>query len=310
MKKTKTLSILLRHPSYTVVLLNKRGIPLLRDIPYINVFFKARLGYYPNLDNPQTFNEKLQWLKLHDRKPIYTTMVDKYEVKKYVADIIGKEHIIPTIGIYDKFDDINFDKLPNKFVIKCTHDSGGLVICNNKQLLNIEQIKKKIDKSLKRNYYYSGREWPYKNVKPRILIEQYMEDPKEKDLRDYKFFCFDGKVRCFKIDFNRFIKHQANYYDENGELLKFGEEVCLPDFNMKLKIPSNLNKMIRLAEKLSEGIPFVRIDFYSVENKVYFGEMTLYPAAGFGKFIPEEWDKKLGEMIDLDALKKKEYKNE
>ncbi len=250
-------------------------------------------------NNPQTFNEKLQWLKINDRKKIYTTMVDKYEAKKYVGNIIGDEYIIPTIGIYEKFEDIDFEKLPSQFVIKCTHDSGGLVIVKDKSKMDIEYARKKINKCLKKNYYYLGREWPYKNVKPRILIEKYMEDERYHELRDYKFFSFNGKVKCYKIDFNRFVKHQANYYDINAKLLKFGEEVCPPDFNKKLDMPNGLEKMIYFAEKLSNNIPFVRIDFYETNNKVYFGEITFFPASGFGKFVPEDWDRKLGDMINL-----------
>ena len=310
MKYLEKLQLTIKKPLYAVVFLNNRGVHLLKDEPYLRLVYKLRLGKKLDLDNPKTFNEKLQWLKLYDRKDIYTTMVDKYEVKKYVSDIIGEKHIIPTLGIYDKFDDIEFDKLPNKFVIKCTHDSGGVMVCDDKTKLDMKEAKKKITKSLKRNYYYMGREWPYKNVKPRIIVEKYMEDPKEKELKDYKFFCFNGKVRCFKIDFNRFVKHQANYYDETGKLLKFGEVVCPPDYTKKLKIPTTLRKMIKLAERLSQGTTFVRIDFYSIDSDIYFGEITLYPAAGFGKFIPEEWDEKLGEMVDLNLIKNKVNTND
>ena len=271
----------------------------INDITFLKLQYKKKMNRSLNLSNPQTFNEKLQWLKLYDRKDIYTTMVDKYEAKKYVANIIGEEYIIPTLGIYNSFDEIDFDKLPNQFVIKCTHDSGGLVIVKDKSKMDIKGVKKKINKCLKRNFYYMGREWPYKNVKPRILIEEYMEDEKYHELRDYKFFSFNGKVKCYKIDFNRFVKHQANYYDTNAKLLKFGEEICPPDFNEKLDMPNGLEKMIYFAEKLSNNIPFARIDFYETNNKIYFGEITFFPASGFGKFVPEEWDRRLGDMINL-----------
>lgn len=283
---------------------------ILPDKIYLKLKFYIIFHKKLNLKSPTTYNEKLQWLKLYNRKKIYTQMVDKYEVKKYVANIIGEEYIIPTLGVYDKFDDIDFQKLPKQFVIKCTHDSGGLVICKDKDSFNYEQAKIKINKSLKNNYFYSGREWPYKNVKPRIIIEKYMEDMKTKELRDYKFFCFDGKVECFKIDFNRQTRHQANYYDKNGNLLKFGEEICPPDFTEKLELPINLRLMIELAEKLSKGIKFIRVDFYEMNEKAYFGELTFYPASGFGKFIPKEWDMKLGEWIKLPLKNGSENNND
>ena len=271
----------------------------MEDTAFLKLKYKNIIGEKLNLNNPQTFNEKLQWLKLNDRKDIYTTMVDKYEVKKYVSDVIGEKYIIPTLGIYNSFDEIDFEKLPNKFVVKCTHDSGSTIICKDKKKFDIKKAKKKINKALKYNYYYAGREWPYKNVKPRIIIEEYIEDEELKDLRDYKFFCFNGKVNLFKVDFNRFLEHRANYYDKNLKLLEFGEEVCPPDFEKKIEIPKDIMKMILLAEKLANGTKFVRIDFYYTNKKIYFGEMTFYPASGFGKFIPDSWDERLGEMINL-----------
>ena len=195
------------------------------DEEYIKKMFKAKLGYELNLENPKTFNEKLQWLKINDRNDMYTTLVDKYAVKKYVSDILGEEYIIPTLGVWDRFEDIEFDNLPEQFVLKCTHDSGGLVICKNKKELNHAKAKKIIDSSLKTNFYWHGREWPYRDVKPRLIAESYMEDEKTSELRDYKFFCFSGTVKCFKIDFDRFINHRANYYGRDMQLLDFGEKI-------------------------------------------------------------------------------------
>ena len=292
----------IKSPLLLFVFLSNRGINLFNDKTYLKIRYYATFKKNLNLQNPQTFNEKLQWLKLNDRKDIYTKMVDKYEAKSYVSKIIGNKYIIPTLGIYNNFDEIDFNKLPNQFVIKCTHDSGGLVIVTDKSKLDIEKSKKKINKSLKRNYYYPGREWPYKNVKPRIIIEKYMKDNSINDLMDYKFFCFNGKCKFFKIDFNRLTKHQANYYDINGNFLPFGEEICPPDFSKKLELPVNLKKMINLAEKLSQNITFLRVDFYEINGNIYFGELTFYPASGFGKFEPEEWDLKLGNLIDLSMV--------
>lgn len=271
----------------------------LSDEKYLKMLFKKRFGKELDLNNPQTFNEKLQWLKLYDRKPIYTTMVDKYEVKEFVSNIIGKDYSIPTIGVWNTFDEIDFDKLPNQFVLKCTHDSGGLVIVKDKQKFNKTKAKEKISQCLKRNYYVRSREWPYKEVKPRIIAEPYMVDGMLGELRDYKFFCFNGKCRCFKIDYGRFIKHQANYYDRNGCLLKFGEIVCPPDFGKHIELPKNLNNMVEIAEQLSKDMIFLRVDFYEVNGKVYVGELTFYPASGMGKFEPEEWDNTLGSWLVL-----------
>lgn len=269
------------------------------DDIYLKKRYKAFVGNELNLDNPQTFNEKLQWLKIHDRKPIYTTMVDKYEAKKYVAKLIGEEYIIPTLGVWDNFNDICFDTLPNQFVLKCTHDSGGLVICRDKSKLDIKNIREKINKSLKRNYYYSGREWPYKNVKPRIIAEEYMEDDKTKELQDYKFFCFDGHVKCLYVS-------EASHTNE--QKLQFFDKDFIPmdcrrkDYKQYTVLPNkpeNFDSMIEIAEKLSKGIPHVRVDLYEINGNIYFGELTLFTGSGFIPFELEEWDNKFGEWINL-----------
>lgn len=269
------------------------------DMEYLRKMYKACMGTELDLENPITFNEKLQWLKLHDRKPIYTTMVDKYAAKEYVASIIGEEYIIPTLGVWDSFDDINITKLPDQFVLKCTHDSGGLVICRDKSCFNIAEARKTINKSLNKNFYYYGREWPYKDVKPRIIAEKYMEDPITKELRDYKFFCFGGIAKCYKVDFDRFIGHRANYFTVEGDLMKLGEEICPPDFEKDIPKPANLIKMKELAEKLTAGYPFLRADFYDVDGQVYFGELTFFPASGLGKFIYDGNDEMLGSWLTL-----------
>ena len=302
MKKIK--KYIKRPRLFIIFLFSKFKFKFLSDKFYIKIRYKNTFDKKIDFSNVKTFNEKLQWLKLNDRKDIYKIMVDKYKVKEYVSNLIGEEFIIPTIGVYDKFEEIDFDNLPNQFVIKCNHDSGGLIVVKDKTKLNIEEAKKIVNKSLKRNYYYFGREWPYKNVKPKIIIEKYMEDKKLKELRDYKFFCFNGKVKIFKIDFDRFKNHKANYYDINKNLLPFGEVACPPDFNKELIIPNNFKKLIELSEKLSANIAFLRVDFYEVNNKIYFGELTFYPNSGFGKFCPLEWDLKLGDMLDITNVKK------
>ena len=265
------------------------------DETYLKIAFHSLIGKKLDLKHPQTFNEKLQWLKLYDRKPIYTTMVDKYEAKKYVANILGEQYIIPTLGVWDKFEDIDFDKLPSQFVLKCTHDSGGLVICRDKSKFDIEAARKKISRSLKRNYFWQGREWPYKDVKPRIIAEKYLTG----DLPDYKFMCFNGEPRAIQFCNNRFTGKELTmtYYDVDWKKLPFEREGH-PNTSI-VPPPPQLDKMRKLAEILSKDIPFVRIDLYENNQQLYFGEMTLYPGSGFPRFTPEEWDKIVGDWIKL-----------
>lgn len=270
------------------------------DEEYLKKLFYASMGKTLNLDNPQTFNEKLQWLKLYNRKPEYTTMVDKYEVREYIAQKLGTEYLIPLLGVWDTPDEIDFNKLPDRFVLKCNHNSGlGMYICQDKSKMDVGQVKKELWKGLKQDYYLTGREWPYKNVKRKIIAEKYMEDDAVHELRDYKFFCFNGRCKCFKVDFNRFVEHRANYYDPQGHLLDFGEKICPPDSTKNIVLPENLAEMISLAEKLSVGFPFLRVDLYDVNGKIYFGELTFFPASGFGEFTSEEWDERLGSWIKL-----------
>ncbi len=270
------------------------------DKQYLQLMYWIRMGKKLNLKKPQTFNEKLQWLKLYDRRPEYTMMVDKYEVKKYVADRIGKEYIIPTLGIWDSFDEIDFNKLPNQFVLKCTHDSGGLVICRDKQTMNVSDTRKKIEKSLKNNFYWVGREWPYKNVKPRIIAEQYMEDSKDRELRDYKFFAFDGVVKALFIATDRgdeSVDTKFDFFDAKFRHLDFTNGH--PNAKVLPHKPETFEKMKALAEELSVGIPQIRVDFYEVNGKTYFGELTFAHWSGMKPFKPEIWDKKFGEFIKL-----------
>lgn len=280
----------------------KKLLKLLPDYIFLQIKYRYKFNKKLDLKKPQTFNEKLQWLKLYDRNPEYTKMVDKYEAKKYVANIIGEEYIIPTLGVYDKFEDINFATLPNQFVIKCTHDSGGLIICKDKTKLNIKEARKKINKSLKRNYFYTGREWPYKNVKPRIIAEQYMVDESGTELKDYKFFCFNGEPKLLFVAKDRPYATKFNYYDMDFKKLPFKQHY--KNFNDYIEKPKGFEKMIELSRKLSKDIPHVRVDFYDINGKVYFGELTFYHLSGFEKFEPNEWDKKLGDMLELPRERK------
>lgn len=269
------------------------------DEKYLKKMCDVRLGYKLNLENPRTFNEKLQWLKLHNRKSEYITMVDKYDVKKYVAEIIGEKYIIPTLGVWQHFDEINFDELPNQFVLKCTHDSGGLVICKDKKDLDLIKAEKKITKSLHNNYYFYGREWPYKNVKPRIIAEPYMEDNKVHELIDYKFMCFNGEVKCSFTCSERFSQEglKVTFFDNDWKVMPF--ERHYPSSKNPPQKPLNFNKMLEFATKLSRGIPFVRVDFYEINGLLYFGELTFFPGNGFEEFTPLEWDYKMGSWLKL-----------
>ena len=269
------------------------------DEKYLKLIFKTMVGYELNLSEPKTFNEKLQWLKLNDRKPEYTTMVDKYSAKDYVADIIGSDYIIPTLGVWDSFDEIDFDELPNQFVLKCTHDSGGLVICTDKNKFDYKATKKKITKCLKYNYYYAGREWVYKDVKPRIIAEKYMCDEINIELNDYKLMCFDGEVKCSFVCSDRFSEGglKVTFYDKDWNVLPF--ERHYPKSNIPINRPLNYNKMISFAEKLAQNIPFVRVDFYEIAGKLYFGELTFFPGGGFEEFEPQAEDLELGSWIKL-----------
>ena len=277
---------------------------ILPDKQYLKLKYRIVFGKKLNLDRPETFNEKLQWLKLHDRKDIYSVMVDKYEVKKYVANKIGEEYIIPTLGVYDEFNDIRFEKLPEQFVIKCTHDSGGLVIVKDKNKLNINEAKSKIDKCLRRNYFYHGREWPYKNVKPRIIVEKYMNSLGSDSAIDYKFFCFNGKPEIVLACSDRFSKTglKETWFDSEWNLLPVTEGGH--DIDKKMQKPEKFSEMKKLAEMLAKDIAFVRVDFYEFNKKVYFGEITFFPASGFERFDPEDWNEKLGSLIDLSKVKK------
>lgn len=272
---------------------------ILPDKFYLQMIYFKHFHKFINFNNPVSFNEKLQWLKIYNRKPEYTTMVDKYLVKEYVAKKIGSEYIIPTLGMWEKAEDINFDELPEQFVLKCNNDSGGIVICKNKSQLDKEKAINLLSSRLKNNGFWYGREWPYKNVKPCIIAEKYMEDTSIGELRDYKFFCFGGQVKCYKIDFDRFTEHHANYYDKESKLLDFGEASFPPLAEKTIEISQNIGLMRQLAEKLTADIPFLRADFYDVNGQVYFGELTFYPAAGFGQFTSQNADIKLGKWIKV-----------
>lgn len=283
------------------VVLNRFGSLIKNDATFVKMKWKISDMQYPlNLENPRSFNEKLQWLKLYDRKPVYTNMVDKVEAKKFVASIIGDEYIIPTIAVYNGVDEIDWDALPEQFVMKCTHDSGGIVICKNKSELDRHKAVQIMTKGLKRHYFWQNREWPYKNVRPRIIVEEFMEDKKTGELRDYKFFCFDGIVKALFVASERQKKGEEtkfDFFDENYNHLPVINGH--PNALVPPEKPICFEEMKVLASKLSKGIPNLRVDFYEMNGKIYFGELTFSHWSGMVPFEPIEWDYKFGEWIHL-----------
>lgn len=299
----------IKDPFWTLAVILRKLSPFIKnDALYLKLlyFFEMR-GKILHLKNPKSFNEKLQWLKIYDYKPEYTKLVDKLAVKDYVESRIGNKLIIPTLSVWDSVEEIDWDSLPNQFVLKTTHGGGGcgVIVCTDKTKLDKIKAKKKLKESMHTDTGQTYRERPYLNVPRKILAEKYIAEQiinnseTKADLPDYKFFCFNGKVKFFKIDFGRFVEHHANYYLPNGDLLPFGEVSCKPDPNHVVNMPNNLSEMIHLSETLSANYKFLRVDLYNVNGKIYFGEFTLYPAAGMGAFIPEEWDEKLGSMLVL-----------
>lgn len=275
------------------------------DKIYLSRIYKSIFGKKINWKNPTTFNEKLNWLKIYNRRPEYIRMVDKYEVKQYVADIIGEEYVIPTFGVWNHFNDIDFDKLPEQFVLKCTHDSGGLVICRDKNTLDKESVKQKIDASLKRRYYYVGREWPYKYVKPRILAEKYVENHvnvsdnnafHSDSLPVYKFFCFNGRPKMVQVIMNDKLPNETvDYFDMDWNHLNIRQ--VYDNCKFVLSKPVVFDEMKEIATKLCENQPFIRVDLYEVNGNVFFSEFTFYSDCGFGVFEPESVDIELGKDL-------------
>jgi len=292
------------------------------DKPYLTLMYLAKMKKVMHWRSPVTFNEKLQWLKLYDRKMEYTHMVDKHKAKKYVADKVGEEYIIPTLGVWERFEDIDFDALPDQFVLKCTHDSGGLVICRDRKTFDIGEAKVKIEKSLKNNFFYYGREWPYKNVKPRIIAEQYMEEnysvdmAKEKQhrsaqvevegLTDYKFYCFDGKPEFLYISkgLEDHSTARISFVTMDWKFAPYMRSDYMP-FEELPPRPQGFDEMVRLAKELSKGFPFLRVDLYQIGNKVYFSELTFSPCSGFMPLKNLDHDVEIGQLIALPKEKKR-----
>lgn len=276
--------------------------PLFDDKRYLQLLFKLRMGYELDLQNPKTYSEKLQWLKLYDRNPLYTELVDKHLVKAYVSDRVGSKYVIPELGLWDSPKHIEWEKLPKSFVLKTTHGGGntGVVVCKNKDELDKKTALRKLEKSMRQDLYRDSREWPYKNIPRRILAEEYIEDSATQELRDYKFFCFNGDVKFLFVGSDRQkvgedVKFDFFDKDYNHLIIKQGH----PNSAILPSKPSCFEEMKDVARKLSQGIPHVRVDLYEANGRVLFGEMTFYHFGGMVPFEPNKWDEVFGDMIEL-----------
>lgn len=286
----------------------KNFLRFLPDKLYISLRYRCQMGYWVNWKHPKTFTEKLQWLKVYNHRPEYTMMVDKYAVKQYVADCIGWQHIIPTLGVWDKAEDINWDTLPKQFVLKTTHGggSGGVVLCKDKMTFDKNVAIVKLNKSMSSDIYSALREWPYKNVKRQVIAEKFMipndklNDPTY-DLTDYKFFCFNGVPKFCQVIRDRHTCESIDFYDMAWNHQGFvGLNPVARNGLTPVARPEHFDEMKGICKTLSANIPFLRVDLYEINGDVYFGELTFYPASGFGHFTPPEWNKRLGELIQLD----------
>lgn len=282
-------------------------MPLLRlltfyisDKYFIIAAFFIKFKRIPNLKHPKTYNEKIQWLKLNDKKSIYSKLADKSMAKKIVGDIIGENHIIKTLGIWDSYDAINFDTLPDQFVLKTTHDSGTVLLCKDKKSFDFIKAKKRLNKSLKSNFYWVWREWPYKNIKPRIIAEELISDSNSSDLKDYKFFCFNGIPKVMYIASNRSTNTTFDFYD-----MDFNHLPIINGYdNSKENLikPKNFETMISLAKEISRDFTHVRVDFYNANDNVFFGEITFYHWSGMVPFEPKKWDRIFGDLLIINDL--------
>lgn len=281
---------------------------ILPDEIYLKLKYKNLLGTSLDLNNPKTFNEKLQWLKLYNRKPEYTMMVDKYLVREYISEKIGKEYLIPLIGVWDDPDDINFNDLPDKFVLKCNHNSGlGMCICRDKSKLDIKKARENLKHGMAQDYYMTGREWPYKDVKRKIICEKFMSNPNEVALKDYKIQCLNGNIDHIFVCVGREDRNNVRYYyfDKNWNYLDYSINERTDETYLNSLKPRNFDEMIKIAKKLSDGIPEIRVDLYEIEGKIYFGELTFYTQSGFDATITYKADCEIGKRLVLPERSKK-----
>lgn len=298
MSKIRTF---IENPQYFITSPASKGwLNWVPDSLYLKVLYRVIMGRKLNLKNPKEYNEKLQWLKLNDRKPEYSTMVDKYEVRGYIEDLLGDKYLIPCLGIYDSVDDIDIDALPDRFVLKCTHDSGSVEICKDKSSFDIEGARHRLSQAMKRNYYATYREWPYKYVKPRIIAEGYLEGDGG-DLKDYKVMCFNGEAKIVEVHENRFVEgkvHTQTFYDKEWNIVPL-TQVETVTVDRPGERPRQLDEIIRLSELIAKDMYHARIDWYIEGDKIYFGEITFFDGSGFESFSTPEMERMLGDMIKL-----------
>ncbi|MCL2223637.1 MAG: glycosyl transferase [Defluviitaleaceae bacterium] len=275
--------------------------PMLTWVPdslYVRVWYFYRTRKWLNLKNPKRFNDKMNWLKLYYKNPLFSKFADKYEVRDYVTNVIGEEYLIPMIGVWDTFDEIDFSTFPEQFVLKCTHDSGSVIICKDKKTFDFESAKKKLTQKLGENYFIWSREWVYKNIKPRIIVEEYLSEISEDRLRDYKFYCFHGKAKLVVVNYDRATNVKGNTYTMDWEYVPV--ELSFPsDPNKVISRPQTLDKMKELVEKLSADCCFMRVDMYSVDDVIYFGEMSFTPRSGGYNISPDAFNFELGSWLTL-----------
>ena len=292
----------IKHPEWVLGLF-MRHTPIgrcMNDQLFIKWEFFSGMRKFPNLRNPVTFNEKLQWLKLNDIHPEYARIVDKAEAKEYVREVLGEgaeQYLIPTLGVWNTFDKIDFNLLPNQFVLKTTHDSGGVAIVKDKTTMNLGKVRAKIEHSLNNNFFYEHREYPYKGIKPRIIAEKFMVDESGTELKDYKFFCFDGEPKMLFVATDRPFDTRFDFFDMDWNHLPFKQGHPLA--TKEIKKPAGFEKMKEIARKLSKGFPHVRVDLYDINGQIYFGELTFFHFSGNVPFEPKEWDYKIGEWLHL-----------
>lgn len=284
-----------------ILFIIERLLGVVPDTPFIKLLFYIKTGKKLNLDKPKGFCEKIQWIKIHDRNPEYIEWSDKLIAKQKAAGILGDEYIIPTISVYDRVSDIDYDVLPEQFVIKCNHDSGGVIVCRDKKSFDMRTANIVLKSRIKRNFYYHAREWAYKDIKPKIFVEKYMSD-RNGELINYKFYCFNGQPQFLYISDEVIVNGDKTAYLRFLNLdwtdAGFGREDH-PTVSRQVRKPDSLDEMIMLAKKLSRGIPFVRTDFYDIDGVVYFSELTFYPGGGFSMFYPDGYEKSIGEMLRL-----------
>lgn len=300
--KTKTALSLLRKPQKLILPAGQNGmLKFIPDKRYLETIFRVEMGYKLNLEHPKTYNEKLQWIKLYDRKPEYTVYADKYKVRKYIAEKIGEKYLIPLIGMYKKAEDIPWDELPERFVLKCNHASGTNIICTDKSKLDYSSAEKKLNAWLKLNAFWGGREWSYKDIEPCIICEEYLETEDGLTPNDYKIMCFNGVPKLIQVHHDRYGAHTLDFMDENWK--KTGIIQGPPNSTDEIPKPEEFDEMMEIARNLSRDMYYARVDLYIVRHRVLFGEITMYPTSGFCLFDDPNTDIMLGEWIKLPTDK-------